>query len=301
MPEICEVIITTHFIKSKLKNKLITRIKVLSGRYLKNKLDVDLINKNQPFKLSNIDSKGKFIWFELKKVGNDDQVYILNTLGLTGTWSLVKNSFSRIKINYVNANNEKFKLYYNDQLNFGTLKITDNYDEIQKKLNKLGPDLIKDDFDYVYFKEKINKLKKKKAPIIKILMTQEDKNGVGSGIGNYLSVEILYNAKISPFRKINSLSEAEIKKLFHSIKFTLRLCYYNNSIGYMEEFADFIEKHKRGIQSGKYPNYLENVNIGNAEFKFNVYRKKEDPDGNPVKVDKIINNRSTYWVPAVQK
>lgn len=39
-----------------------------------------------------------------------------------------------------------------------------------------------------------------------------------SGIGNYLRADILWMCKISPFRKVNKLSDQEIKLIFHNSK-----------------------------------------------------------------------------------
>lgn len=299
MPEICEIIVTTHFISYVLKNKFVIDIIVLSGRYLKNKINTELINKHKPLKLINIDSKGKFLWFEFQNIKTNYKVYILNTFGLTGGWGITKDSFNRVELSYINNNNEISKLYYNDQLNFGTLKITNDYNYILKKINQLGPDLIKDDFDFNVFKNRINNIKNKKIPIVKLLLTQ-DKKGIGSGIGNYLSAEILYMAKINPARHVDTLQNNELKNLFNSIKYELKLCYYNNDIGYMEKFGNFNTIHNKGIRNGVFPNYLQNVHVGNNKFKFNVYRQKIDPLGNIVEKAKLINGRSTYWVPSVQ-
>ena len=39
-----------------------------------------------------------------------------------------------------------------------------------------------------------------------------------SGFGNYLRADILWLSKISPFRKVNKLSDSEIKTIYHNGK-----------------------------------------------------------------------------------
>ena len=39
-----------------------------------------------------------------------------------------------------------------------------------------------------------------------------------SGIGNYLKAEILYNAKICPFRNVSDIKDEEWKTIYNSIK-----------------------------------------------------------------------------------
>jgi len=71
----------------------------------------------------------------------------------------------------------------------------------------------------------------------------------------------------------------------------------------MTNFGDFISAHKKGIDSGKYPDYHPDIKlISTDKFDFKVYRKSKDSLDNPVVGDKTINkNRTTYWVPNVQK
>ena len=303
MPEVCEIIYTTQYLLTKLKGRYLVSMKIISGRYTHENLSgKNLINKYSPLKIKNIDNKGKFMWFELLNEKQNKIIYMLNTFGLTGHWGFKKNDSSRVQFNIENKDGtKKYNLYYTDARNFGTLKITDDINDLNTKLNKIGRDLLKTEFTDKDFAKWIKDFKYQDTKIIKILMTQEKNKGLGSGLGNYLAPEILYHAKISPHRILNSLSNKEIKKLSHSIKYILKLCYTNNKIGYMENFKDFIEKHKEKVISGKYPDYHKNINVTGKEFEFAVYRKKEDPLGNKVIIDKIIGDRSTYWVPTVQK
>jgi len=70
----------------------------------------------------------------------------------------------------------------------------------------------------------------------------------------------------------------------------------------MDKLKEFVDDHKAGIKTGKYPNYLSDVNINDdAVLTFAVYGRKKDDLGNIVKREIIDSTRGTYWVPDVQK
>jgi formamidopyrimidine-DNA glycosylase len=307
MPEICEIVLTSQYLLSKLKNRYITSIQVLSGRYTHQKLSgLELIKNNKPLKIINIDSKGKFMWFELESE-TGEKFYVMNTFGLTGMWEFEKGNSSRIKFQVTNNDNDKkYNLYYTDDRNFGTIEITNDIKKLNKKLNMLAPDFLKTNFTLASFNNWIavymSKSKKRKTTqIVKLLSAQDVKNGIGSGLGNYLVPEILYRAKISPCREIGSLTKPEITELYKMIKYVLKLCYLSNTIGYMINLGDYIQKHKELVKKNKLPNYHPDVDIKNDNFEFLVYRQKKDKNNNPIVGDEIIKGRTTYWCPNIQK
>jgi formamidopyrimidine-DNA glycosylase len=51
-----------------------------------------------------------------------------------------------------------------------------------------------------------------------------------SGIGNYLKSEILYYAKISPYKNLEDLSIHKIEKLYEAIKIVPRISYNYNGL-----------------------------------------------------------------------
>ena len=110
---------------------------------------------------------------------------------------------------------------YRDTISLGTFKFSKDKLALQKKITILKSDLLKDDFDF-------NGIQKEKKEITKILMDQKK---YGSGIGNYLCCEILYRAKISPYRLCNELSNKEVKDLVYWTKYCTKLAYQNNHVG----------------------------------------------------------------------
>jgi formamidopyrimidine-DNA glycosylase len=128
-------------------------------------------------------------------------------------------------------------------------------------------------------------------------MEQKKNAGLGSGIGNYLVAEILYDSKISPYMKMIDLfnNKNSIKRLEKSIKYIIKLAFITNKTKY---FSMCIKKKNL-------PNYHPDIIISkNDKFKFKVYRLKIDPFKNPVIGSKIVGygnkKRTTYWAPNVQ-
>lgn len=103
-----------------------------------------------------------------------------------------------------------------------------------------------------------------------------------SGIGNYLRSEILYSAKISPFRKGNTLTDDELKRLHRK---TIKIMKKSLSLGghTIESFED------------------PHGNVGKYEPK--IYGCKivtNDEYLRPVSM-KLCKNQNVYWAPSCQK
>jgi len=285
---------------SKVIGHNITKIKIVSGRYLKKSI-TGLDNLTFPLKIISINTKGKFLWFVLKN-DKGDICYLLNTFGLTGEWSFDKLEHCSVKFTIKkNDNADELYLYFCDVRNFGTIQFTNNDKILNKKLNELAPDMLQSNISEKDFTDIIKSLKNKKQKIVQVLMSQNKKTGIISGLGNYLVPEILYRARISPHKKINELSSNDISILYAKIKYVLKLCYLTNNTPYVAHLSSFLKKHTDNVKKGKYPNYLRDVKIGNDKFQFLVYRKKIDLDGNEIIGEKILNGRTTYWCPSVQK
>lgn len=295
MPEVCEVCLTSQYLKQ-IIGGTITNIEVESGRYLKKPIDGFNLLKF-PLKIIDIDTKGKFMWMTLS---NKNKIfYLMITFGLEGKWSLNELKYTNI---IFELEHQKYSyLYFGDTRNFGSLKFTDDVSVLNKKLNKLAPDLLKENASVNEISERFELIKNKNKRIVDILMTQELPNSIGSGLGNYLVPEILYNAKISPHRTITSLSSNDIKKIIRSIQYVLKLCYTTNSTRYISHLSKFLDKHQTGIDEGKYPDFLPNVNTHGEKFEFKVYRRTDDDFGNEIIGEEIIKGRTTYWCPSIQK
>ena len=307
MPEIIEVRKYADFIRKQCKNKEILDIKILNGRYKKHKPfeNYNKIKNNLPLKIIDVKTKGKFLYFIF-----ENNFYILSTLGLSGGWCFFSENkkkfmfskniddyalyLSKEKINtYLNKSlkhlNIEFitndgSLYYFDTLSFGTIKCiqdSENNIELNKILNKIGPDIMDQSTDLELFKEKIIKKINLNKYIGLVLMNQK----IISGIGNYLRADILYLSKINPFRKVKNLNYEEIKSLFNNSKI---LTWGNYNIN-------------QGIKLGFINKNTKLPSIYNRLFF--IYNQETDIYGNEVLKKELFEGsqkRFIYYVPQIQ-
>jgi len=289
MPEVCEVVIMSHYLTTIIKNEKIISIEK----------DNKLEKLNYPLTITNIDTKGKFLWFELTD-SKRNELYILNTFGLVGKWIENKPEKYNIMIELSSK-----KLYFIDNIKLGSFRITTDKNELIDKLNDLASDFLKTSYtdeEFIeLFKSFMEKHKRKEnIEIVKLLMNQKQKDGIGSGLGNYLTPEILYRSKISPHRKLKDLSNNDLSNLNQQIQFVTKWCYIHNSSDYVDEISDYLTIHYKEIKKGIFPNFHPNIEVPKEPFVFEVYRQKKDKLGNNVSIDKIIGNRKTYWVSKIQ-
>jgi endonuclease VIII len=309
MPEGPEITITEQYLKTKIRKKLVESVEVLSGRYTHQNLKGLKLMNNAPLIVEELGSKGKLLWIRFTDVSGKT-IFMLNTFGMTGRWSFNNNPSARLKLTIKSntVQGKVYTLYYIDSRNFGTIEFTDDDSILNNKLDKLAPDVLKTDMtdnDLVnMIKRLIDKStgttirsKKKNLNLVKVLMDQEL---LVSGIGNYLTAEILYDAKLNPHRDLKDLSDIEIKHLAHSIRRITKYAYYDNNSGYMEYFKIFMKTHSTRIDNGAFPNYHPDITSVKG-FQFKVYQKPTDSSGHNVIRDEIIKGRTTHWVKEVQK
>lgn len=207
-----------------LQNKRIIKINILKGRYETHGPPDNLIHFNDIISSNNITitnvlSKGKLIYFTT----NTDFV-ILNTLGLFGNWVKKQNDHCNIELLYEplsNKNNYK-SLYFQDKIQYGTLKIV-TFNELNKKLNELGPDVLNPkEFTWEYFEKMCHKNQTKCFPVV--LLNQKNV----SGIGNYMKSEILYSSNASVISPIKDYNLDQLKNVYSSCIIVGQLCKQNN-------------------------------------------------------------------------
>jgi formamidopyrimidine-DNA glycosylase len=105
-------------------------------------------------------------------------------------------------------------LFFVDQRSFGTLTFTK---DPSKEMNKLGLDIQSLRFSELWSRVQCVKLGSR--TIEDVLMNQKL---VVSGIGNYLKSEVLFLAKIVPFRKASTLTRGDWYRIFRAIQKKLK-------------------------------------------------------------------------------
>ncbi len=80
-----------------------------------------------------------------------------------------------------------------------------------KEFQELGPEPLEKDFTFEKFKQA---LRQAQGKIKQVLMDQN----IIAGIGNIYSDEILFEAKIHPFKEVSKLKGGELKKIYQAIR-----------------------------------------------------------------------------------
>ena len=208
MPEGPEVRLFIDNLNQNFRHYMIKSVEILSGRYIKKPiLNLNLLHNKE---IESFNCKGKFIWLDLK------DAVVFNTLGMTGSWSRKKTNYTRIAINFY----ENDTLYFNDIRNFGTFQIKSK-EELYKKLNSLGPDMLSNppsSNDFI-----LSLRKKNNKDICSVLMNQN----IISGVGNYIKAESLWFSKINPHSLIENLTDENLETLRKAILFVINKSYQN--------------------------------------------------------------------------
>tara|TARA_A100001015_G_C14800676_1_gene636799 strand:- start:120 stop:716 length:597 start_codon:yes stop_codon:yes gene_type:complete len=185
MPEGPEVKYLVDKLNRKLKNKVLKKINIKGGRYMKHgpPKNFNKFIKELPLKIESVNCKGKFIYFNFI----DSDFSMWNTLGMSGWWINNDEKHSNLEFIY-----DDKVIYFNDVRNFGTFTFC-NKNNLDKKLNTLGADILNEIDEFEIFKKRIDR-KRNDAFIASAILDQK----VSAGVGNYIRAEALYVAKISP-------------------------------------------------------------------------------------------------------
>jgi formamidopyrimidine-DNA glycosylase len=177
-------------------------------------------------KIKKIKRRGKYVLFELSE--NKTLLIHQKLTGhlLVGKWKFKNgkwlpppgplsekiNTYIHLLFTFKNGQ----MLALSDLRKFAKIELWDSR-ELEKsgEMKSLGPEPLEKDFTFAKFKEC---LKNKKGKIKQILMDQT----VISGIGNIYSDEILWEAKIHPFKDVSKLSEADLKRIYEAMRKILK-------------------------------------------------------------------------------
>ncbi len=224
--------------------------------------------------IGEIKCHGKFIYLRIRGANPiEDQWRIFHTLGMGGGWSVSRKPKKGLCLELVlehRTRDKPFSVYYYDSRRFGTFKFLEGDEGIfalQRKLTKeLGPDLLDQEnpISLPAFQARV-KARKGTWTVPQVLMNQ----AVVAGIGNYLKAEIMHDARVSPHRTLESLTDDEIGRLH----------------------AASLDHINRDYQSKK--------DRSAARYTFKVYNQRSCRDcKKPVKREKTADKRTTHWCPA---
>ncbi len=168
------------------------------------------------------------------------------------------------------------RLFLRDETGFARARLLDA-GELGERLSPLGPEPLEDGFDAEYLPRTIGS---RRAQIKPLLLDQK----VVSGIGNIYVDEILYDARLHPRRKANTLVEREWEALYGAIRANLAAGVKHRGTT-VRLYRDVLDR------PGEHQNYLR------------VFEKQGLPcpgcEGEVVR--EKVSGRPTHFCPACQR
>ena len=289
MPELPEVEVVKRSLINKIQNSVIKAVKINDSR-LRYKINRNQLKKVIGLRLKKITRRSKYLLFFFNK-----DIVMLVHLGMTGKFFFINRNNTKFKTSfYYNIKEEKDKkhdrvifylsrkqkLIYNDVRKFGFIKFLNKSNLNQNPhLKNLGPEPLNNKFNFFYFK---NYIERRKRTSKVLLMDQK----FVSGLGNIYANEILFFSGVNPEKKIQHLSDFEIKNI---IKFTKKILSKAVDLG-GSSIKDFSSSSGK---KGLYQQY------------FNVYGKKgancKKKKCNGIIKKIILANRASFYCPKCQK
>lgn len=219
MPEGPEVTIMVKQMSKFFKNSRLKDVLIHHKKYESKLGNKRAFYKSLPSKIKEISNKGKFVYMKLANGWS-----LGFTPGMTGHFWIPEKSkdfktaegyMYNYKYDHIELITSDGKVYFNDPRRFGHFYVFQNDDELNKKLKTLGPDLLKDlpKMSQADFNERLGRFKPNKN-IAEALLDQK----FIAGVGNYIRADALYEAKISPKRKIGSLTLNDKKRLKNALE-----------------------------------------------------------------------------------
>ncbi len=205
MPELPEVETIARQLRARgVEGREILSVKVNWARTVEPLSVVSFSKQVRGTTIDEISRVGKWMLFSLSS-GKTIMIH----LRMAGSFSMEAGAHDRIVLKL----SDELSLYYRDTRKFGRWKLVDDPQAI---LGKLGPDALTRRFTQKYFREAM----RKRHRMIKPLILDQS---IVAGLGNIYADEALWEAKIHPERRSDSLDDAELSTLFKAIKHVLSL------------------------------------------------------------------------------
>lgn len=274
MPELPEVEIVRRGLTKLVKGRRIQEVQVISDEIIDSPSPLSFSKKLQGERIYDVKRRGKFLIFKLSHYD------LISHLRMEGKYVFnnQKNSSVEKHTHVIFIFTDSSKLSYKDVRKFGRMVLVEKDQALSHpSLQKLGSEPVDSEFLFSQFWEQLAKSKK---PIKTLLLEQK----IVVGLGNIYVDECLWQAKIHPEQKANTLVLKEATLLREAI---------------IETLSKAIELGGTTIRS--YKNALGES--GHFQSKLKVYARKNKPCfrcGDLIQ--KIsLSGRGTHFCPICQK
>ncbi len=205
MPELPEVETTVRGIRPALESRVITDIWMDWERGLAVPDPTTFRARVIGQKVREVTRRAKYIVIHL------EADTLLIHLKMTGRLYVVPNTFEDHADQWVHFRfqlDNEHQLRFSDSRKFGRVYLVEDMETVT---GKIGPEPLEDTFTLDVFRERLGK---RKGMIKPLLLNQE----FVAGIGNIYADEALHLSKIHPKNAADSLTDQEIKALWHNIR-----------------------------------------------------------------------------------
>ncbi len=242
MPELPEVETVRKTLKKQIVGKIIKEVTVLyEPMIVSDKNEFITILPNQ--KIKDIKRIGKWLLFEL------EDYYLLSHLRMEGKYFLKQKKDNIEKHEHVIITfQDNTDLRYHDTRKFGRMILTPKKNLMElDAIKKQGIEANSNNLTKEYLYQKLNS---KSLPIKTILLDQT----ILSGLGNIYANEVLFAAKINPWKKGKEITLKECEKIILCSKKILdqaikdggtTIRSYTSSLGVTGKFQNHLNVHKR--------------------------------------------------------
>jgi formamidopyrimidine-DNA glycosylase len=222
MPELPEVETIRRGLSDKIINKNIVGIEIKKPKLIRNKVAdfKAIINQNSIISINRIGkllilnlADGNFLLIHLKMTGQLIYSFKKDLVAGGHNWPPVDNLPNKYSHIIFKFSDDSF-LFFNDMRQFGYLEIVDNIRQ-QAIKNRFGIEPGTKDFTLKNFRA----IMKNRRGVLKALLLNQQ---IVAGIGNIYADEICFRSKVLPSRKVNSLSDDEIKKLYQASQYIIK-------------------------------------------------------------------------------
>jgi formamidopyrimidine-DNA glycosylase len=209
MPELPEVETIKEDLRGLVIGSEVERAEVLDASLVEQPSTEEVVRRLEGVRITGARRRAKHLIVELDS--GDSLVFQLKIGGQLLLVPPVDEPETALML-ILHLNGER-RLYLRDETGFTRVRLLDA-GELEERLSSLGPEPLEDGFDAGYLPRTIGS---RRAQIKPLLLDQK----VVSGIGNIYVDEILYDARLHPRRKANTISEGEWRGLFDAIRSNL--------------------------------------------------------------------------------
>src|SRR5919112_5848849 len=275
MPELPEVETIRQHLRELVVGSLITEVEVLDPGLVEHPSTEEFERELEGDRISGTRRRAKHLIVEL-----DSGNFLVFQLKIGGQFLLVppveEPTSALMLVLHVDGGR---RLFLRDETRFTRARLL-NTDELEARLSALGPEPLEEEFKRSGVEYLQETLASRRAQIKPLLLDQK----VVSGIGNIYVDEILYDARLHPRRKANTLSEDEWEALYSAIR--------SNLAAGVEHRGTTVRLYKDVLdRPGEHQNYLR------------VFEKHGQPcpgcEGEVVR--EKVSGRPTHFCPACQR